>query len=75
MLSQSHYSHKQLHGKNTADMHEMLHEKGVNWADLDSVWKNGMFIFATDEGWKTNPDVVFTKNRDVVEQYMEPITE
>ena len=41
MLSQAYYSHKELHGKNQADMHEMLHEKGVNWADLDPKWKNG----------------------------------
>jgi len=76
MLSQAHYSHKQLHKKNTQDMHEMLHEKGVNWANLAPVWKNGMFLFALNgEGWKTNPDIIFTKERQVLEQYMEPTEE
>jgi len=76
MLSQNYYSHKQLHKKNTADMHEMLHEKEVNWADLDSVWKNGIFLFAANgEGWKANPGIIFTKDRQALEQYIVPIEE
>jgi len=74
-LSQSHYSHKQLHKKNTSDMHKMLHEKGVNWADLDPVWKNGVFISTSEEGYKAEADIVFTKNRSCVEKYMDPIEE
>lgn len=45
MLAQAHYSHKELHKKNQADMHEMLHKKGINWADLPDKWKNGTFLF------------------------------
>lgn len=76
MLAQAHYSHKQLHQKNIADMHEMLHEKGVNWADLEPVWKNGTFISVkSGEGWQTRTDVIFTENRETVEQYMEPLSE
>lgn len=44
MLSRAHYSHKELEGKNTADMHELLYEKGINWAELSSQHKNGTFI-------------------------------
>ncbi len=46
MVAQYHYSHKELHGKSQSDMHEMLHQKGVNWATnyFDSE-KNGQFIF------------------------------
>ncbi len=74
MLAQSYYSHKQLHGKNTSDMHEMLHEKGVNWVDLEPVWKNGLFLsMQNGSGWQARPDVIFTKNRGIIEQYMEPI--
>lgn len=46
MLSRFHYSHKELNHKNTAQMHEMLHNKGVNWAHLLDVYKNGTFLFA-----------------------------
>lgn len=44
MLGQSHFSHKELHGKKLADIHEMLHGIGVNWAELPSRLKNGTFI-------------------------------
>ncbi len=47
MLSRAHFSHKQLHGKNRAAMHDMLHAKGINWAtDLTEQEKNGTFILA-----------------------------
>jgi tRNA(His) 5'-end guanylyltransferase len=44
MLAQAHYSHKQLHGKKIPDMHDMLHEKGINWAELPGREKNGTFL-------------------------------
>jgi tRNA(His) 5'-end guanylyltransferase len=44
MLAQHHFSHKQLHGKNHADLHEMLHSIEVNWADLTDIEKNGTFL-------------------------------
>lgn len=73
MLSQAYYSPKQLHKKNTSDMHEMLHKVGVNWADLDDVWKNGAFLSKCGEGWIFSADLIFTQNRDVVEQFLEQI--
>lgn len=44
MLAQSHFSHKQLHKKSQRDMHEMLHEKGVNWNNLEDELKRGTYI-------------------------------
>lgn len=45
MVSQSNFSHKELHGKSQVDMHEMLHQKGVNWAtDFTDGEKNGRII-------------------------------
>lgn len=45
MYAQSFFSHKQLHGKNQSDMHEMLYGIGKNWAtDLGEAEKNGIFI-------------------------------
>ena len=45
MLAQSKFSHKQLHGKNTNDIHEMLHDIGVNWTkDCSARERNGTFI-------------------------------
>jgi len=52
MLAQAHFSHKQLLNKSCSDMHDMLHQKGLNWAtDLDEYSKNGLFM------WKTRPDM------------------
>ena len=31
--AQSVYSHRQLHGKNTKQLNEMLFQKGINWND------------------------------------------
>jgi tRNA(His) guanylyltransferase len=45
MVAQSNFSHKELHGKNQSQMHEMLHNKGVNWAtDFTDGEKNGRVI-------------------------------
>ena len=72
MLSQTYYSTKQLHKKNTSDMHEMLHKKGVNWMDLDPVWKNGSFIYKIENKLHVDNTIVFTKNREIIEQYNIP---
>ncbi len=45
MVAQANFSHKELHGKSQSDMHEMLHQKGVNWAtDFTDGEKNGRLI-------------------------------
>ena len=70
---QAHFSHKQLHGKNTTVIQDMLHEKGVNWNDYPADFKRGTWVqkrrvvrpFTTDELEKlpakheaqTNPDL------------------
>jgi hypothetical protein len=62
MLAQSHFSHTELHKKNKSDMHEMLHTKGVNWADLQPKWKNGSFLFKDGREWKTLSNLVLTRD-------------
>jgi tRNA(His) 5'-end guanylyltransferase len=73
MLTRAHYSHKQLYHKSQSDMHEMLHEKGINWADLEPRWKNGVTIYketTTDSSWYYYPNIIFTQKRDFVESYL-----
>ena len=72
MLAQAYYSSKQLHQKNQPAMHEMLHEKGVNWADLDDIWKNGHFVWKSDD-WLQSTGIIFTRDRDAIEKHLEPI--
>jgi tRNA(His) 5'-end guanylyltransferase len=44
MAGQCYYSHKQLDGKKTDMIQEMLHEKGVNWAEYHSAFKRGTYV-------------------------------
>ena len=45
MYARSVFSHKELIKKSQAEVHEMLHEKGLNWAtDLNDISKNGTWI-------------------------------
>ncbi len=45
MVAQANFSHKELHGKSQSDMHEMLHQKGINWVtDYTESQKNGRVI-------------------------------
>ena len=41
MVAQSLYPHKELHGKNTDQMQEMIFQKSNNWNDLDAGKKRG----------------------------------
>lgn len=51
MLARSHFSHSELDGKNQPTMHEMLHQKGVNWAHLEPRLKNGRTIVRRPESY------------------------
>jgi tRNA(His) guanylyltransferase len=50
MLAQSLYSHKELQGKKTPELHEMCFQKGKNWNDLDPQFKNGTLYVRGEEG-------------------------
>ncbi len=43
MAAQSVYSHKELHCKNNKEMHEMLHQKDINWNDYPAYFKRGQW--------------------------------
>lgn len=44
MAASAHYSHKELHGKNGQQKHDMLHAKGVNWNDYPFFFKRGTYV-------------------------------
>lgn len=56
MLARYYYSAKELHGKNREAQHQMLYEKGVNWALLEDKLKNGTFIFPSLEHKFSKPN-------------------
>lgn len=50
MLARSLYSHKELHGKKTPELHDMCFAKGHNWNDLPGECKNGTLFVRGEEG-------------------------
>jgi tRNA(His) 5'-end guanylyltransferase len=61
-LAQAHFSNKELHGKNTNQMQDMLMEKcGINWNNIDTCEKRGTCVIKTDDGWKIDTEIpIFT---------------
>lgn len=61
MYCRAFFSHKQLHLKKRADMHEMLRGIGKNWAtDLTKQERNGTFLVLTDGKITTRTDILPT---------------
>jgi tRNA(His) guanylyltransferase len=44
MAASTYYSHTELHGRNGAEKHDMLHAKGINWNDYPASFKRGTYI-------------------------------
>jgi len=62
MLARSLYSDKQLFGKNTSALHELLHQKGINWNDSPTFEKRGRCVIKV----KTNEEIENRKTKDLV---------
>jgi len=71
MLAQSLYSQKQLHGKNSSELQEMIFTAGKNWDAESPRFKRGSAIVKTGYGWAADENTpVFTKNRSYLYQYI-----
>jgi len=81
-LAQKHFSHKQLHQKNTGQMQEMLfHQKNINWNDCKVFEKRGWCVLR--ETKEVEPEVMrtfiepdwnvptFSQDRDYIGKYLE----
>ncbi len=56
MTGQAHFSHKELWGKNTTEVHDMLFHRGVNWNDFPEHFKRGAFVKSEVVRRKFAPD-------------------
>lgn len=69
MAAQAVYSHREMHGRSTKDMHEMLHAKGINWDAYPVGCKRGRvieYIASEDDlerGWRVTEPPIFTQER------------
>jgi len=68
-VAQSHYSHKQLKGKNQAEVQEMIFKKGDNWNNYPIDEKRGRIIKKQPAGgWIIDFFIpVFTRNREYLQ--------
>lgn len=66
-LAQAHFSHRDLHGKNSSDMQDMLMlQKKINWNDVETRFKRGTAVYKVRVVSKNpvdpeKPDVVRSK--------------
>lgn len=71
-LAQSHFSHKQLQGKNVSQVQDMLMlQKGVNWNDVPTKFKRGVCVDANACGFHIdNEPPIFSQDREYIEKYL-----
>jgi len=70
MLARAYFSHKECMNKKQNQLHDMLHNIGINWAELEPKWKNGTFIHKVDRNWIVKDDVVFTERREIIDNLL-----
>lgn len=72
MYARSLYSHNELLNKNQPSMHEMIHDKGLNWANLEDIYKNGTFICKEEDSWVKKHNVIFKRDREIIDKLLIP---
>jgi tRNA(His) 5'-end guanylyltransferase len=62
MLASAHYGHAELLHKSTAEKHELLHAKGLNWAKEPTDFKRGRVVRRRENGWQVDLEIpIFTR--------------
>jgi len=75
MLASAHFPHRELVGKSTAEKHELLHTKGVNWAKQNPDFKRGRAIRRSPEGWIIDLEVpIFNRDRSYLDAVLPRMT-
>ena len=65
-VAQSLYSHKELHGKGSLELQDMIFDKGINWDNYDSKLKRGRLIIKSDVGWLSVAPKIFTQDKELL---------
>jgi tRNA(His) guanylyltransferase len=70
MLASAHFPHKELVGKSSAEKHELLHGKGINWAKQPSDFKRGRAVVReAGGGWRVDREIpIFNREPGYLEQ-------
>lgn len=71
MLAQSYASQKQLHGKDRAAQHDVIHEAGDNWNNHGADFKRGRAVVYRDMAWVVDHETpVFTQDTAYLKQFI-----
>lgn len=74
MYARANFSHKELHGKSQAEIHDMLYQIEKNWClDVGVRFRNGMFLNGKGEPSHENPN--YTEIGMLVKKSMPPSDE
>ena len=68
-VAQSLYSAKELHGKKTSDMQEMIFQKGINWNDFTPREKRGSIIRRVEYVYARRDEPIMDGKTRVIEAY------
>jgi tRNA(His) guanylyltransferase len=77
-VAQSLYSHKELNGRNTTEMQEMIFQKGINWNNYSAKYKNGRGIIKEEydiqglkrHHWISVDCPILTKTKDYIKSHV-----
>jgi len=73
MMARSLYSHHELEGKNSSDLHELIYAAGQNWNNIETRFKRGRCIHrsAIDEIWVVDHEIpIFRDDRSYIEKWL-----
>lgn len=71
MATRSLYSHKEVNNKDTSEMQEMLHAKGVNWNDYSIGCRRGRVVVRDEGGnWTVVEPPIFTQDRNFIDRHL-----
>jgi tRNA(His) guanylyltransferase len=69
MLASAHFQHADLEHRTTAEKHELLHGKGINWAKQPSDFKRGRIVKHNAKGWEIDLEIpVFNREKAYLEE-------
>ena len=71
MLASAHFSHAELDGRSTAEKHDLLHGKGINWAKEPADFKRGRAVVRDDAGWRVDREIpIFNRDLSYLSRYL-----
>ncbi|MBM4225793.1 MAG: hypothetical protein FJ167_13700 [Gammaproteobacteria bacterium] len=63
MLASHYYSHEELLGKSASEKHDLIHDKGDNWAKWPADFKRGRVVRRTEDRFAVDAEIpIFTRD-------------